>query len=101
MLHKQKESLLNVVLKRNSQQANPMILKMLRLVPIKALYCLCLVAIKALYPWSILFLQTNGDALLSQLSINPSTEVVKIYKTKIESPLGNNWSPKEGCPKQD
>jgi hypothetical protein len=86
---------LKVVLKKNSQKANPMTLEMLRLV-----------AIEALYHMRMMFLQTNKFALLSQLQKNPSKfdlKLVKIHKTKIESLLGDSCSPNAAGfgPKQD
>jgi hypothetical protein len=89
-----RKSLLNVVRKNNSQKANPMTLKMLRLV-----------AIEGLYHMSMVSLQRNKAVLLSQMKKNPSKldpKIVKIHKTKIESLIGDNWSPNEGLgPEQD
>jgi hypothetical protein len=61
-------------LKKHSQKANPMTLKMSRLV-----------AIEDLYRMSMMILQKNKLFLLSQMKKNPSkvdTKVVKIHKTK-------------------
>jgi hypothetical protein len=84
MLHEQEKSI-ECCSKNNSQKANPMTPKML-----------CLVAIEGLYRMSMMFLQRNKVLLLSQMKKNASKfdlKVVKIHKTKIESLLGDNWSP--------